>query len=358
MWKLTYKKIENKQSDHPAGSILPSAKNWNVRNDVSHIPGWDFSGRNAYTGQGIKNLQSTSRVLLHAWERWLILTQEIHAMHSVILGLSEVNGEGDDCAGHWPGWYTGLAQHPGSYWEARKMNYGLENQTPMEPLNKFHLNIYPGESCKLNWSQPMGKKKLLGENTCSTGLCHLRRANAEWHQPIGWETFFWGEGAYLLYTSVSFFTGGHISSGLSKPLRPKGFKLAVKEKAPDNIPIIHNLEKVSISFQHHLQTHHGTVVSQWLCDPPPGMSHPGTSCCGAGTNMTGEEEPAVVLVFSFWGFSPNPAKHCTLWSVSRCVHSQALMHVNTHKGVHFPWTLFWKSPIPSPLSIFSDLQTC
>lgn len=38
------------------------------------------------------------------------------------------------------------------------MNYGVENQTPLEPLNKFHLNVYPGGGYKENWSQPMGKK--------------------------------------------------------------------------------------------------------------------------------------------------------------------------------------------------------
>lgn len=38
------------------------------------------------------------------------------------------------------------------------MNYGVENQTPLEPLNKFHLNVYPGGGYKENGSQPMGKK--------------------------------------------------------------------------------------------------------------------------------------------------------------------------------------------------------
>jgi len=40
------------------------------------------------------------------------------------------------------------------------MNYGVENQTSREPLNKFHLSVYPGRSYKGNWLQLMGKKQI------------------------------------------------------------------------------------------------------------------------------------------------------------------------------------------------------
>lgn len=45
------------------------------------------------------------------------------------------------------------------------MNCGVENQAPVEPLNKFHLNVYPGGGYKGNWSQPVGKEKLRGEHS-------------------------------------------------------------------------------------------------------------------------------------------------------------------------------------------------
>lgn len=224
----------------------------------------------------------------------------------------------------------------------------------MEPLSKFHLNVYPGGGDKGNWSQPMGKKNFLRENACSSWA--LSSKKSQWLQGgTSLQAGSLSPGVKVLFscTCVSFFTGGHISSGLWKPLRSKSFELAVKAKAPDNISIIHNLDKVSISPPHHLQTHHGTVVSQGLCDPPLSMSHPRTSHWGAGTDAAGEEEPAVDLAFSVPGFSPNPAKRWALWGLSRCTQSHALMHVCAHKGAHFPWTLFWETllvPLPFPSS--------
>lgn len=164
-----------------------------------------------------------------------------------------------------------------------------------------------------------------------------------------------GVKCFFLYISGSCFTEGHILSGLSKPLRPKSFQLAVKAEAPGNSLFI-------ISPSYHLLTHHGTVVPQWLCDPTSSMSHSRTSHCGARTNVTGEEEPAVGLMFSVQGFSPNPAKCCTLWGLSRFMHSHALMHMHTHAHTQKLMLsldpLLKDSPIPAPLSIFPDLQTC
>lgn len=149
IWKLTCRKIENEQSDHPAASILPSAKTWNARSDVSHIPGWDFPGRNTYTGQGIKNLQRTSRFLLHAWESWLILAQEIHAVHSVVSGLAEGTGHHGGCVGHWPGWYSSLTPGPAprklsrssknELWCRKPDSSGATKQVPLECISRRRL---------------------------------------------------------------------------------------------------------------------------------------------------------------------------------------------------------------------------
>ena len=60
------------------------------------------------------------------------------------------------------------------------MNDGVENKTPVEPLNKFPLNVYPGGGYKGNWSQPMGKKFFLGENACSSWP--LQSKKSQWLQ--------------------------------------------------------------------------------------------------------------------------------------------------------------------------------
>lgn len=79
---------------------------------------------------------------------------------SVVLGLSEGTGDRGGFAGHWPGWYSSLSPGPASRKLLRslKNELAIENQTSMERLSKFHLNVYPGGGDKGNWSQPMGKK--------------------------------------------------------------------------------------------------------------------------------------------------------------------------------------------------------
>lgn len=110
-----------------AVTILPSAMAWNTKSDVSHNPGWDFPSRNTCTGQGIKNLHSTPRILLLMQGRWLVLTQEMHTVHSICSGLPE---------GHWrerwPCWALGsLVLKSESCCGTREIIRKLKEQTMM-----------------------------------------------------------------------------------------------------------------------------------------------------------------------------------------------------------------------------------
>lgn len=65
------------------------------------------------------------------------------------------------------------------------------------------------------------------------------------------------------------------------------------------------------------------------------------------------------LVFSLQGFSPDPAECCVLWSLPRGMRSRARMHVPTHAGRTLSLApLPSDSPVPAPLPIFPDSQTC
>lgn len=59
------------------------------------------------------------------------------------------------------------------------MNCGVENQAPVEPLNKFHLNVYPGGGYKGNGSL-WGKKNSEGSILEVVGLFLSRKS--QWLQ--------------------------------------------------------------------------------------------------------------------------------------------------------------------------------